>query len=455
MATDDIQPTHTAAGATPDSPVLQGNSMPVSADTLERWTRAVTTPKALTEQDADAHDAHDSLHVSDAPPTSTQQAPAQQEHPRSTERDAGGLSQSPAFNSSTGFSAQAPEPQFPGAPVLPRSTVQSPSAAATFRTDATVLASSALGSPALANAAATPLLAAASPHAAPSGPASFNSAQPYSFPPAPGLNPAPLLSTSKDGAHSIDARLADSPLPALQGAAPYKGQVNLGGNPATDFRELPEMPGLNPKQNLEQHAQLPNQHDTMGGKANAAFVPQQTPALQETDGARALSLSALRGMHAHHRDGRLDAGLGTPSFDSLETEHSSKHTATPTAMAGLLMPRIQTQVLADTGMVTDGVAAVGGNEKLHELIESCCSRLWVNDGGGRAPQGVMLDLGRWMPGCTVEVAKAAGVLRITLRGVDGAERARLQDELQGLGDGLAEKLGCQVVAAVATNKELT
>jgi hypothetical protein len=119
------------------------------------------------------------------------------------------------------------------------------------------------------------------------------------------------------------------------------------------------------------------------------------------------------------------------------------------------MPPVQAQSLVEASKANEDVSAVDGTEQLHALIESCCNRLWVNDGGVRGQQGVMLDLGRWMPGCTVEVAKAAGVLRITLRGVEGGERTRLEDELQGLGDALATKLGCQVVAAVASNKELT
>lgn len=104
-------------------------------------------------------------------------------------------------------------------------------------------------------------------------------------------------------------------------------------------------------------------------------------------------------------------------------------------------------------MAADQIAAsstAGATDQLQSLIESCCSRMWVSDrgDGANAPRGVMLDLGSWMPGCTLEVARAAGTLRIMLRGVDDARRVGLERELEGLSAGLAESLGCQVVTAV-------
>lgn len=103
----------------------------------------------------------------------------------------------------------------------------------------------------------------------------------------------------------------------------------------------------------------------------------------------------------------------------------------------------------DHSPVDDGPHGAGRGGQLQALIESSCSRLWVDDAGGRGVQGVMLDLGHWLPGCTVELAKAAGVLRVTLRGVDDAQRVGAEAELLGLGEDLALKLGCRVVTAVA------
>lgn len=159
-----------------------------------------------------------------------------------------------------------------------------------------------------------------------------------------------------------------------------------------------------------------------------------------SDSARALPLSELRGRHASHRYNHLDATV----TEGVDAERNALQ-ATPRS----LPPS------ADAAPANDSVTTASGSQQLHALIESCCSRLWVSDEAGRGPQGVMLDLGRWMPGCTMEVAKAAGVLRITLRGVEGSASQRLEGELMDLGEGLAQKIGCQVVAAVAKNKEST
>ena len=159
-----------------------------------------------------------------------------------------------------------------------------------------------------------------------------------------------------------------------------------------------------------------------------------------SDSARALPLSELRGRHASHRYNHLDATV----TEGVDAERNALQ-ATPRS----LPPS------ADAAPANDSVTTASGSQQLHALIESCCSRLWVSDEAGRGPQGVMLDLGRWMPGCTMEVAKAAGVLRITLRGVEGSASPRLEGELMDLGEGLAQKIGCQVVAAVAKNKEST
>ena len=205
--------------------------------------------------------------------------------------------------------------------------------------------------------------------------------------------------------------------------------------------------------NPEPHAVLQRQPALPASAvfAKAPVNPTSAFSVADADAARTLPLSALRGLHASHRQGRLDAVL----LDNTDGSRPVPQQATSASTADLLMPQFQALQIAESQVTADGVSPASGSEKLHALIESCCSRLWLSDTTGRAPQGVMLDLGRWMPGCTVEVAKAAGVLRITLRGVDGGDRSRLEEELQALGEGLAHKLGCQVVASVATNKELT
>jgi hypothetical protein len=184
---------------------------------------------------------------------------------------------------------------------------------------------------------------------------------------------------------------------------------------------------------------------------DAKFPPdtaqQEAP---DTEVMQALSLSALRGLHANHRQARVDAfNLGNtvgssasrkPVPDMLLNDRSvlSQHSNSPA----------QATTPAD-----DHASSSSASSQLQSLVESCCNRLWVSEGAGGTAQGVMLDLGRWMPGCTVEVARTAGVLRVTLRGVDEARRRLVEQELDGLGEALAQKLGCQVVAAVETQKE--
>jgi hypothetical protein len=162
--------------------------------------------------------------------------------------------------------------------------------------------------------------------------------------------------------------------------------------------------------------------------------------------SRALPLSALRGLHASHRQAKLDAEVALSS--------KTTSTSTPNLVSGdLLGARLQEPSAGQANRQVDGSTSTSHAEQLQSLIESCCSRLWVSEGGGGIAQGVMLDLGRWMPGCTIEVAKAAGVLRITLRGLDESRRGAVAQELGSLGDALSNKLGCRVVAAIETQKE--
>jgi hypothetical protein len=171
---------------------------------------------------------------------------------------------------------------------------------------------------------------------------------------------------------------------------------------------------------------------------------------QSTEVMQALSLSALRGLHANHR-AKVDASNAVAST----VDNSASQKSMPTvALADVSALSLQSGSPAQTATPSDGTTGSSNPaEQLQSLVESCCNRLWVSDGAGGIPQGVMLDLGRWMPGCTIEVAKAAGVLRITLRGVDEGRRWLLDQELLSLGDALAQKLGCQVVAAVEAQKE--
>ncbi len=407
MATDDIQTTNPATGGTSDALAFQGPGVPVSAEALERWTRAVTTPPALKDQDAEQ------------PAVSTKpdpHQPAQAQARPGTDRFHGALQPPSTFNT-VRHGQSAPTPTgLDGSLSSPMASVQAQSGANGF------LAGTRSTGDAVDQAAqAAPSLAAASRPVAPHGMAAVAVGPTRATFAAPASNTAQPL---KDGEQPADAAFS-----ASVKEAPEHVQ-NLG----TALRGAE-----------------PIRSDHVGRRGDTVLRSQPALVQNELEGARALPLSTLRGMHANHRFGRLDAAAS----DSVNTEHSSRLQTTPNVTADLLMPRVQALPSADVGVASDGVSPVGGKEQLHALIESCCSRLWVSDGGGRAAPGVMLDLGRWMPGCTVEVARASGGLRITLRGVDGADRARLEEELQGLGDGLAEKLGCKVVAAVSTNKELT
>jgi hypothetical protein len=154
------------------------------------------------------------------------------------------------------------------------------------------------------------------------------------------------------------------------------------------------------------------------------------------DTLAALSLRELRARHIDHRQAQFDAGSDTRAAGERSDTHGEP------VIIGTAMPAaIVADQLHEPG-------SAGATEQLQSLVESCCSRLWVSDGGAAASHGVMLDLGSWMPGCTLEVARAAGALRVTLRGVHDERRNGLERELEDLSAGLAEKLGCPVVTAV-------
>ncbi|XVJ69175.1 MAG: hypothetical protein HEQ39_05620 [Rhizobacter sp.] len=442
MAADDIQTINPATGLASETLAQPGAVAPVSAEALERWTRAVTAPAASQQQDAD-------------PPAA---APA-----KADPHQPGQLEQQPSFGhlNAPGQPPSAPSAAQPrlSAPFLPETEdlqplpftpVSTQSRANAFFADTkTADASSLQPQP-----TTTPSPASANQRAA------FSEVSPLGAALQRPTSTKPEVTTTsqpQDGSQAagVAFNAQETPVPLHTQGTGQRGEEVGGGvkkgvglQPAIEQNEVPSKQY---KESAGQRREDSTCGDDAGDNATAALKSQPALVQNETDATRALPLSALRGLHAHHRQSRFDAALP----DRVNAEGSAAATTALNATADLLMPRIQAQPSPDAGVATNSVGAVGGKEQLHALIESCCSRLWVNDGGGRAPQGVMLDLGRWMPGATIEVAKAAGVLRITLRGVDGAERARLEDELQGLGDGLAEKLGCQVVAAVATNKELT
>jgi hypothetical protein len=178
-----------------------------------------------------------------------------------------------------------------------------------------------------------------------------------------------------------------------------------------------------------------------------AHTSSEEAVAAEIPTSRALPLSALRGLHASHRQAKLDAA--EVALSSQATSSSTPNLA-PSDVPGA---RLQEASTGQANRPVDGSPSTPHAEQLQSLIESCCSRLWVSEGGGAVPQGVMLDLGRWMPGCTIEVAKAAGVLRITMRGLDESRRGAVAQELGSLGEALSNKLGCRVVAAIETQKE--
>jgi hypothetical protein len=164
----------------------------------------------------------------------------------------------------------------------------------------------------------------------------------------------------------------------------------------------------------------------------------------ESDTLAALSLRELRARHVDHQRTSFGTDLTNP-----ESGHGSR------AATEQLEPRGEPAVIGTTTPAALAAAdqmhessRAGATKQLHSLVESCCGRLWVSDGGAATSHGVMLDLGSWMPGCTLEVARAAGALRVTLRGVHDERRNGLERELEDLSAGLAERLGCPVVTAV-------
>ncbi len=202
---------------------------------------------------------------------------------------------------------------------------------------------------------------------------------------------------------------ASEPLPSAPFEAPTEGRV------LDEFGKTSQ-----PVSTKESTALAPT--DSMPQPAERSLPAQP--------GHRSVSLAELR----EQRDRRMPARDESPEPGGV-----------PLAAAGGW-----TRPLEPATNVADGPLPVAGQRAdVHAVIQRSCDRLWVDASTPGAPQGVMLDLGRWMPGCTVELAKASGQLRITLRGVDADRRVELDDALEGLGEDLAARLGCPVITAVA------
>jgi len=165
-----------------------------------------------------------------------------------------------------------------------------------------------------------------------------------------------------------------------------------------------------------------------------------------------LPLGALRSRHAGNRHDSSAQGVsGASSADgSVSAIVADSGGVAGLQKVGLVSTAFQAEVASP-----DAQNAGTSAERLHALIESCCDRVWVSDTTIRSTRAVMLDLGRWMSGCTVEVARQGGVLKVTMRGVDGGQRQSLEGALSELGDVLADRLGCRVVTSVATDQEST
>jgi hypothetical protein len=272
------------------------------------------------------------------------------------------------------------------------------------------------------------------------------------LPTTPPMSSQPLDVGSGKHSFAPSALQEKSPDQSVNTVEPELWHAKKGSADAGEFTVF-EAPARLSVSDLRQQLATCEAIQISEGIDKGPHVPPSTT--DEPNITPAWPLRALRGLYAIHRPGRFEGAT------EAEDRHGGRAalggvTSAGNASTDLLLSRTPSVSSKEPLAQPDGdMDASSGTDQLHALIESCCSRLWVNDVGSRAPQGVMLDLGRWMPGCTVEVAKAAGVLRITLRGVEGDHRQRVEEELQGLGDGLAKRLGCQVVAAVAHNKDST
>jgi hypothetical protein len=82
------------------------------------------------------------------------------------------------------------------------------------------------------------------------------------------------------------------------------------------------------------------------------------------------------------------------------------------------------------------------------LLRKGCERVWVDAPSRGSVQAVIVDLGRWWPGCMAELSVRGGSLRVTLRGGDALRSGELDDALEGLRADLTELCGRPVLTQV-------
>jgi hypothetical protein len=157
-------------------------------------------------------------------------------------------------------------------------------------------------------------------------------------------------------------------------------------------------------------------------RAAAAARPLPDVAVDAAPRPRLQPLHTLRALHA------------TPSPRRRDDEALAPGTSSPQGAAVAAATAVAPPVADDTPP----------QAALPALVAAHCERLWVSDDRG----GVLLDLGRWLPGCSVELARRGGALYVTFRGVEPERCAALERDAAALADGLARHLGCAVVAAV-------
>lgn len=185
------------------------------------------------------------------------------------------------------------------------------------------------------------------------------------------------------------------------------------------------------------------------GRASAIGDRDVGPSSAAQPGLR--SLADWRSRHARHPATR--GPQRTEGLPALPTRSAGPRSAgaVDDALLSAAWPASAVQppsADADAAAPRPSQTGPGSAEELRGLVESCCTRLLVAQGGVAAAPGVLLDLGRWMPGCSIEVARSAGVLRLTLRGAAAERRGALVEGLDGLRDDLAQALGCAVLVVV-------
>jgi hypothetical protein len=93
-------------------------------------------------------------------------------------------------------------------------------------------------------------------------------------------------------------------------------------------------------------------------------------------------------------------------------------------------------------------SAGGRDVDVAKLLLKGCERVWVDAPARTGVQAVIVDLGRWWPGCTVELSVRGGPLRVTLRGVDALRSGELNDALEVLWADLTAVCGRPVLTEV-------